>query len=256
MRKKEYKAIIAFALMVILLMQFNSAYAKQIVVYSQKDSRWSNVSYGKGPDGSTATISSSGCGILSYVNAVYYMTGNFIQPSILAKWSVDNGYRINGVGTSLSLYKAYANAHGNEYGFKYAGSASSISQTNTHLKNGGAAIISVPNHLMALVDYDSSNVKYLILDSYKSSNRGTYSTGYRWLTSAEFTGNLQVSAIEMISPVETGNNPQGMIDSYSGGVQKIGIAGWAFDADQPNTALEIHVYIGTKCVGTCIANKE
>ena len=61
---------------------------------------------------------------------------------------------------------------------------------------------------------------------------------------------------KIFSIPDEGNNSQGMIDSYSGGVQKISIAGWAFDADQPNTALEIHVYIGTKCVGTCIANKE
>lgn len=170
---------------------------RSITVFSQTDSRWANVSYGRGPGGSRAVLSQAGCGILSYVNAVYYMTGNFIQPSELAAWSVNNGYRINGVGTSLGLYEAFANAYGESYGFKYSGSASSVSAARSHLQSGGTAIISVPDHLMALVAY--SDGKYLVLDSYKSSNRGTYQTGYRWLTASEFTGRLAVSSIRLLS---------------------------------------------------------
>lgn len=168
-----------------------------ITVFSQTDSRWADVSYGRGPGGSRATVSQAGCGILAYVNAVYYMTGNFIQPSELAAWSVNNGYRIDGVGTSLGLYEAYANAYGAAYGFQYAGSVSSVSAARSHLQNGGTAIISVPGHLMALAAY--SDGKYLILDSYKSSNRGTYQTGYRWLTESEFTGRLAVLGVRLLS---------------------------------------------------------
>lgn len=177
--------------------QNNTNTQRSITVFSQTDSRWANVSYGKGPNGTSAKISQAGCGILSYVNAVYHMTGNFIQPSELAAWSVNNGYRINGVGTSLGLYEAYANAYGSVYGFKYAGSVSRVSDARTHLQNGGTAIISVPNHIMALVSYE--NGKYLILDSYKSSNRGTYQTGYRWLTESEFNGRLAVSNVRLLS---------------------------------------------------------
>lgn len=175
----------------------NANHQKTITVFSQTDGRWANVSYGKGPDGRRATISQAGCGILSYVNAVYYMTGNFIQPSDLAGWSVNNGYRINGVGTSFGLYEAFANAYGETYGFRYSGSARSVAAVRSHLQSGGTAIISVPDHLMALVAYD--NGKYLILDSYKSSNRGTYQTGYRWLTESQFTGRLAVSTVLMLS---------------------------------------------------------
>ncbi len=171
--------------------------SRSITVFSQTDSRWANVSYGRGPGGSSANVSQAGCGVLAYVNAVYYMTGNFIQPSELAAWSVNHGYRINGVGTSLDLYKAYADACGAAYGFKYAGSANNVRSVRSHLQNGGTAVISVPNHIMALAAYD--NGKYLILDSYKSSNRGTYQTGYRWLTEAEFTGNLAVANIRLLS---------------------------------------------------------
>lgn len=170
-----------------------------ITVFSQKDKKWADVSYGKGPGGKKATLSSAGCGVLSYVNAVYYMTGNFIEPANLAKWSVDNGYRINGKGTSLGLYKAFADKYGDDYGFKYSGSKSSVSATRSHLQNGGTAIISVPGHLMALVDYDKDSGKYLILDSYKSKNRGTSGKGYRWLKESEFKGKLKVSYIRLLS---------------------------------------------------------
>ncbi len=166
-------------------------------VFSQADSRWKNVPYGKGPGGRNATLSSAGCGILAYVNAVYYMTGNFIQPSELAAWSVNHGYRINGVGTSYDLYKAYADSCGIHFGFRYAGKANSVSSARLHLQNGGTAIIGVPNHIMALATY--SNGKYLVLDSYKSSSRGTNAYGYRWMKASQFTGKMSVSNIILLS---------------------------------------------------------
>lgn len=42
----------------------------------------------------------------------------------------------------------------------------------------------------------------------------------------------------------TGNNPQGVVDGISGGAGTVTISGWAFDRDDLNAALEIHVYIG------------
>lgn len=168
---------------------------KQITVFSQRDSRWKDKEYGKGPNGKKATLDSSGCGILSYVNAVYYMTGNMIDPSFLADWSVQNGYRINGVGTSGGLYRAFADRCGSDYGFRYIRSASNIGDIRSDLQNGRTAILGVEGHLIACVSYE--NGKYLILDSYASSGRGTQS-GYRWLTAAEFTGKLKVYSIHVI----------------------------------------------------------
>lgn len=177
--------------------------AASITVYSQTDSKWASVAYGYSNTAGTqkTTVGKAGCGILSYVNAVYYMTGKFIEPATLAKWSVDNGCRKNGVGTRYSLYPKFASSKGSSYGFKYSGEASSVSKTKDHLQSGGTAIISVPNHLMALVDYDSKSNKYLVLDSYASSNRGT-SSGYRWMTSGEFTGAMAVKWIGLLSPTE------------------------------------------------------
>lgn len=170
-----------------------------ITVFSQKDSRWADISYGKGPGGKKATLSSAGCGILAYVNAVYYMTGKFIQPSELAAWSVNNGYRLNGTGTSHGLYKAYADSCGASFGFQYSGTANSIRAARSHLSNGGTAIISVPNHIMALASYN--NGKYLVLDSYKSSGRGTQETGYRWMPESQFKGKMAVSDIILLSRI-------------------------------------------------------
>ncbi len=155
-------------------------------VFYQTDSRWGSYQYGYSNTAGTtpATISSAGCGLLSYVNAVYYLNGSFIEPTFLADYSVNNGYRVNGVGTSHSLYKAFANSYGADYGFAYVGQYSSYSSLANQLQNGNVAIFTVPNHLMACVDYDSSTGKYLILDSYPSSNRGT-SSGYAWKTQSQ-----------------------------------------------------------------------
>lgn len=164
-------------------------------VFSQTDSRWANVSYGYSNTAGTqrATLSSSGCGILSYVNAVYYLNGKFIDPATLASWSVNNGYRVNGVGTSGGLYRAFANTQGANYGFKYTTTSTSYSILRTRLQNGEVAIGGAPGHLMAIVNYNPSNGKFLILDSYKSSNRGTYSTGYTWKTESECRNNSKLN---------------------------------------------------------------
>ena len=173
-----------------------------ITVFSQTDSRWAGHYYGYSDTECTqhATISTGGCGILSYVNAVYYLNGSFIEPTFLADWSVKNGYRVNGVGTSLGLYKAFANSCGGTYGITYNGSSSSYSTLRNHLQAGDVAIGSAPGHLMAIVDYDSSTGKFLILDSYKSSNRYTYTNGYTWQTesSCKSTPKLQFSDFQFI----------------------------------------------------------
>lgn len=168
---------------------------KCITVFKQNDKRWKNISYGKGPEGNTANLGSSGCGIFAYVNAVYYMNGNIIDPVFLGNWSVKNGYRVNGQGTSDTLYKAFANYCGDDYNIKYIKSASRLSNIKSDLQNGNVAILHVKGHLIACVNY--SNGKYLILDSYPSTNRET-SNGYRWLTAEQFTGKLKISNIEVI----------------------------------------------------------
>lgn len=47
-----------------------------------------------------------------------------------------------------------------------------------------------------------------------------------------------------VRPNYNGNNPTGYVDSISGGTGVIKIRGWAFDTDDINAQLNIHVYIG------------
>ncbi len=168
---------------------------KTPTVYSQTDSRWGYYGYGYSNTAGTqkTNIYNAGCGLLSLTNAVYYLNGQFINPTILADYSLKYGYRINGVGTSMGLYKSFADNRGSTYGIAYNGSSSSYSTLRSHLQAGEAAIGSAPGHLMAIVAYNSSNGKYLILDSYKSSNRGTYSNGYTWKTESECRNNYKLN---------------------------------------------------------------
>jgi len=168
--------------------------------FRQGDMRWGLHSYGYANAAGTvpATISSSGCGLLALVNAVYYMTGRFIEPAQLADWCIANGYRMNGVGTVHAMYQAYAGAYGEKYGFTYAGTASSLSQINAFLQNEGTAIISTPHHLMAVVDYDPAKGGYLLLDSAPSYWRGTYPTGYCYHSLQDFQTDIPIYAIMLL----------------------------------------------------------
>ena len=161
-----------------------NSYLVNIGVYKQTDSRWASVSYGYSDTKGTvkATIGSGGCGILALTNAVYYLNGKFVPPATIASYSVNNGYRVNGVGTSYGLYKAFASRYGSTYGFSYVTNTTSWATLRTNLNKGYVAICHKSGHIMAIVDYNSSTGKYLLLDSYPSSSRGTASTGYIWAT--------------------------------------------------------------------------
>ncbi len=163
--------------------------------FSQYDSRWASHPYGYSDTAGTkpATISSSGCGLLSLVNAVYYMNGNFIEPTYLADYSVRNGLRVNGVGTAHDLYRCFARDYGTTYEFRYVDTISSSNweRLRTNLQMGRAAITTVYNHLLTIVDYDPATEKYLVLDSAPASYRGT-SKGYAWLKRSEFTGYMEI----------------------------------------------------------------
>lgn len=116
------------------------------VNYLQWDSRWSNATYGKSV---RYDLRNAGCGILSNVNAVYNLTGKFIQPTELAKWAADKGYYNGtyggGCGAVDQFFKDVAAKYGASCGFKYAGRGNSITDQKliNHLKNGGTAVVNV-----------------------------------------------------------------------------------------------------------------
>lgn len=69
-----------------------------IVYFNQADSRWKDTPYGK-----TGTIGGSGCGPTSLAIVVSTLTDKTINPVEMSKWSYENGYYCEGVGSYHSL---------------------------------------------------------------------------------------------------------------------------------------------------------
>lgn len=202
--KGNIKKAIAWILSAALLCSLFPAVpvqAKKYKVYSQADKKWGSYPYGKNEEGQ-ATIKTSGCGLLALVNAVAYMNGNFIDPKLVSDFSLKNGHRINNAGTKMTLYKDFAKSYGSKYGFSCTstGNSKSLSKMKTHLQKGNAVVASSTTlssgkgHIMTIVDYDAKTDKFLILDSYTSSNRfgSGVSSSWQKLGSDLKTGNGKV----------------------------------------------------------------
>lgn len=160
--------------------------------YQQGDSRWGGIYYGKW------NLAESGCGILSTVNAVNYLTGNFMHPTELAAWAHANNHYNGTYGQGSMRNTLYANvtaAFGAKYGFKVTnltwGTVTNATLVN-HLKNGGTAIVHVPNHFMALCGYNSATGQYLVYDSAANPTKRYTSVAGSWLTAAQINGNANI----------------------------------------------------------------
>ena len=120
----------------------------EIPLFLQGDKRWSLFSYGK-----TGTIASSGCGPTSLAMVIVGLTGDTsVNPKIVADWSVQNGHRVEGVGSAWSLMTA----GGRHWGLTVetlsvrasdisaalrAGKPIIMSMTPGHFTNGGHFIV-------------------------------------------------------------------------------------------------------------------
>lgn len=85
--------------------------------FSQKDYRYSATAYGYSDKNATqeATVGSSGCGVTAAAMVLRYR-GICTDPQQIAKYSLNNGHRYNGQGTSATLFQALAK----KYGLRYA----------------------------------------------------------------------------------------------------------------------------------------
>lgn len=99
-----------------------------------------------------------------------------------------------------------------------------------------------PQHFIWVTDVLGDNITYVDCNGDfhcgiywdNTTTKGTiYSKGFACVYSAPWAINGN-----------TGNNPQGVLDGVSGGQGTVTISGWAFDRDDLNASLEIHVYIG------------
>lgn len=145
------------------------------MLYSQRDSRWTNVIYSaKAPH--TETIKSSGCGITCAASVLSELAGLDITPPDMAKYSVDNGYRIDGVGTANALFPAIAK----EYGLSCIETKSQIA-AEICLAHGGIAvcgtsggvnrIFSTGGHFFLLVGSEGDKYKFFDPDCYTGKYR-------------------------------------------------------------------------------------
>ena len=161
---------------------------KTYTVYSQYDPAFGGSTYCAGNP--VRTISTSGCGVVSYVNAIYALNGEYISASWLAQYSNANGHYVYMQGTKDSLYAAFANAYGKKYHFRYSGMITDFNLLRAHLKKGGTAVALVPGHYIAVVDYNSKNDTFMFLDSAITGSRPTTMTG-NWITPSQMrTGRL------------------------------------------------------------------
>lgn len=158
-------------------------------VYSQYDPEYGKTVYKDGYIG-PRTISTSGCGVMALVNAIYALNGSYIPPAKLAQFSASRGHYFYNAGTADTLYPDMAEKWGKKYHFKYNGMTGSFAELQKHLRKGGTAVALVPGHYLAIVKYRTSDGKYLVLDSAVGGRRPTSING-DWMS----MGQLQSGAL-------------------------------------------------------------
>lgn len=195
--KKLFSVVAALALMISLFPVLEKP--AQAAAYTgcliQHDSRWGMQYVGAG------TISATGCGILSLVNTVGYLSGEQMDVISTARWAHNvGGYNVGGANGvwRLELYPLVEAKYGSTYGITvdcgsdgdgYWEDSSSLRLKN-HLLKGGVAIGHVPNHFISIVGYDAATNKFHVYDSSPTSVRGTQQNGGDvWVTEAALATN-------------------------------------------------------------------
>lgn len=174
--------------------QKGSYSGKQFLVFSQKDIRWANEPYKKGTINGVyqkTNVGKSACHLLSLVNATHWLSGEFVDPIWLARYAIKRGYRTNGNINMSGLYKDISSNYGTKYGIKYNGykdGSKRFDELKKHLQKGEVAIGGGMGHVMAVVAYNKSSDKYLILDSYGTDSRGTKKRWYIWKSKSQMKG--------------------------------------------------------------------
>ena len=145
---------------------------KKPFVITQYDPEWCATPYGGG-----GCMGTAGCGVLATVNAVYALTGQYMDVMELANYAVEKNYRIVGSGTDDGIFKAAAKKYGQKYGFAWDGASGSIDVLKKKLKAGDTAIVHVQGHYVSISDYNKKTKKYLLLDSNYLPKRATSAFG-------------------------------------------------------------------------------
>ena len=147
------------------------------VCYQQNDPRW----------GHLEQLAPGGCGILSLVNAVHYLTGNFIDPVGLAAYarSIDAYYGSVGGGTARWVLYHQLDDYEKKYGFEVTMTGKDAGAKHQglidHLSAGGAAVAHVKGHFIALCGYDKATDSMLVYDPAATPDRQT-TVAPLWMT--------------------------------------------------------------------------
>lgn len=225
----------SLALLIVAAMMFafavstavTASAATPLVNLCQTDSKWKAYYY----DG--RTLSATGCGIFSLVNAVGYLTGKRMDVVSVASWAHSIGaYGASGTYRT-ALYPRVQAKYGSTYGFTvdcgsgntgYWATAASSTLKN-HLAKGGVAIGHVPGHFIALVGYDASTNKFHVYDSAPSTARGTASNrGNVWVTQSRLsTGKLDLDWFCLLSAKGTPAASQPSVVWTSGNYEMLGV---------------------------------
>lgn len=127
-------------------------------LFLQWDPRWGYMQYGF-----QGTIGSSGCGPTCLAMAVYYLTGNLeCMPDVVAQYSLEHRYYLEGVGTEWALFDKYPEV----YGLKVSHPSLSEANLKAQLDKGNILICSVKpgdftaeGHFIVIYGYDENGFK-------------------------------------------------------------------------------------------------
>ena len=153
--------------------------------YQQSSEPWGSVPF------NGYSFASSACGIMSMVNAVNIVTGNWIDPVELATWANVRGYYTGTDGTDRdALYPALARSeYPAAYGFTMPNTGTYDSVYNSTLKNhllsGGVAVAHVYGHFLVLRSYDAASDSFLVWDNAADIGRRGTTVGGDWRSAYE-----------------------------------------------------------------------
>lgn len=206
--------------------------------YQQAKGLWSSFVIGG------SSIATSGCGLLSLTNAVNYLTGNFIEPTNLAKYaySIDAYNGSIGGGTARWVLYNQLQAYEKKYGFKVtsAGRDGTITRSDVkaHLKKGGTVIAHVYGHFIAIVGYNEANNTYCVYDcAANASKRYSYPYG-TWL-SEEILKNSKYMSVDWYCLLERATNSIVKLDQEGGTYKNSKATVSYFVTSNENTLIDV-----------------
>ena len=218
----------------------------------------------------------SDCAALANQSAAIPASGSCI--SLRANIITAGGRYVNVNDAQPGDIVFYGNNGGSHVEIVYAASNGNVSTYGGNSGSGGSlyarSVRQHPTQTMQIAyvvrpNYSGSGCncstsyagKYIVNTSqYPLTMRNGHGTGYSVITSipkgtevnvtkgngswahVEWNGYSGYCSMEYLK--KSFNNPEGTIDSISGGIGCIDVGGWAFDLDDISTSISIHVYIG------------